>query len=185
MQVTVSDEMNANRSTLSSSRSSNSPATKHPAAAASGEPGRPIDGLFCAASPPRARTERERNAITTMITMKGTASDSPDWGSHVQTVISLLISDWKHPISRPASAVIQNDSNRPTRAAASAGTMNSVYEVGSRLATGAIRIPAAPARTVAITQFCAATRLAEMPVSAAPRAFSAPALVASPKRVKR
>ncbi len=61
-----------------------------------------------------------------MITMKGTASDSPDCGSHVHTVISLLISDWKQPISRPASAVIQNDSNRPTSAAASAGTMNSV-----------------------------------------------------------
>ena len=100
-------------------------------------------------------------------------------------MISLLISDWKQPISRPASAVIQNDSNRPTSAAASAGTMNSVYEVGSRLATGAIRMPAAPASTVAITQFCAAMRLAEMPVSAAPRAFSDPARVASPKRVKR
>ncbi len=29
--------------------------------------------------------------------------------------------------------------------------MNSVYEVGSRLAIGAIRIPATPASTVAIT----------------------------------
>ena len=61
-----------------------------------------------------------------MITMNGTASDNPFCGSQVQTVISLLISDWAHPINRPANAVIQNDSNRPTSAAANAGTMNSV-----------------------------------------------------------
>ncbi len=36
-----------------------------------------------------------------------------------------------------------------------------------------------------MTQFCPATRLAEMPVSAAPRAFSAPARVARPNREKR
>ena len=78
MHVTVSDEMNANRSTLFSSKSRISPPTKQAPADASGEPGRPTDGFFCAASPPRARTERERNAITTMITMNGTASDSPD-----------------------------------------------------------------------------------------------------------
>src|SRR3984885_14365549 len=126
MDVTVSDEMNANRSTVLSNSNSTSPPTKHAAAEANGELGRPTDGFFCAASPPRARTERERNAITMMITMNGTASDRPCCGSHVQTVISLLISDWKQPISRPATAVIQNDSNRPTRAAASAGTMNRV-----------------------------------------------------------
>ena len=118
-----------------------------------------------------------------MMTTNGSASGSPCWGSHVQTVMSLSISDWAQPISRPASAVIQKDSNRPTSAAARAGTMNSEYEVGSRLATGAIRIPATPARTVAITQFWPAMRLAEIPVSAAPRSFSAPARVARPNRV--
>ena len=104
-----------------------------------------------------------------MIRMNGSASDSPGCGNHVHTVISFVISDWKQPISRPASAAIENDSNRATSAAASAGTMNNVYEVGSRLEIGAIRMPAAPARTVAMTQFCAAMRLAEMPISAAPR----------------
>ena len=36
-----------------------------------------------------------------------------------------------------------------------------------------------------MTQFWPATRLAEMPVSAAPRSFSAPARVARPNREKR
>ena len=136
-------------------------------------------------SPPRARTARERSDIATMMTMNGSASPRPCCGSQVHTVSSFVISDWAQPSARPASAVIQNDSKRPISATASAGTMNSVYEVGSRLAIGAIRMPATPASTVAMIQFCAATRLADMPVRAAPRSFSAPARVASPKRVYR
>ena len=45
-----------------------------------------------------------------------------------------------------------------------------------------MRMPATPASTVAMTQFWPATRVAEMPVSAAPLSFSAPALVARPNR---
>ena len=102
MQVTVSDEMNAKRNTLSSTSRSRRPATKQAAAVRTGEPGRPTDGLRCAAPPPRARTDRERTAITTMITRNGMASGRPCWGSHVHTVISFSISDCTQPISRPA-----------------------------------------------------------------------------------
>ena len=92
----------------------------------SGAAGRPTEGLRSAISPPRASTDRDRSAITTMMTTNGSASGSPCWGSQVQTVMSLSISDWAQPISRPASAVIQNDWNRPTSAAARAGTTNRV-----------------------------------------------------------
>ena len=63
--------------------------------------------------------------------------------------------------------------------------MNSVYDVGSTVETGAIRIPAMPASTVASIQLPAPMRFADSPISAAPRSFSALARVASPKRVKR
>ena len=126
MQVTVSEEMKANRRTLSRTNSRIRPATKQAAAVRSGARGRPIDGLRSAVSPPRASTERDRTAITTMMTTNGSASGRPCCGSQDQTVISFLISDWAQPISRPASAVIQNDWNRPISAAARAGTTNSV-----------------------------------------------------------
>ena len=126
MQVTVSDDMNAKRRTLSSSSMRRRPATKHTAAVRSGACGRPTEGLRSAMSPPRASTARERSAITTMMTMNGSASDRPCWGSQVHTVMSFSISDWAQPISRPASAVIQNESNRPSRAAARAGTTKRV-----------------------------------------------------------
>ena len=126
MQVTVSEDMNAKRRTPLSTNSSTRPATKQAAAVRSGACGRPTDGLRSAVSPPRASTVRERTAITTMMTMNGRASPRPCWGSQVQTVMSLVISDWAQPISRPASAVSQNDWNRPTSAAARAGTTNSV-----------------------------------------------------------
>ena len=126
MQVTVSEEMNANRRTLLSTNSRIRPTTKQTAAVRSGACGRPTDGLRSAVSPPRASTARARSAITTMMTMNGSASGRPCCGSQVQTAMSLTISDWAQPISRPASAVIQNDWNRPISAAASAGTTNSV-----------------------------------------------------------
>ena len=124
--MTVSDDMNANRRTLLSTSISITPATKQIAAVRSGVCGRPIDGLRSATSPPRASTVRERSAMTTMMTANGRASDSPCCGSQVQTVMSLSISDCAQPSSRPASAVIQNDWNRPTSAAARAGTTNRV-----------------------------------------------------------
>ena len=61
--------------------------------------------------------------------------------------------------------------------------MNSVYDVGSTVETGAIRMPASPASTVAMTQFPRPIRFADRPISAAPCSFSAAAPVARPKRV--
>ena len=61
--------------------------------------------------------------------------------------------------------------------------MNSVYDVGSTVETGAIRMPAMPASIVARTQLPAPMRLADRPTSAAPCSFSALARVARPKRV--
>jgi hypothetical protein len=47
-----------------------------------------------------------------------------------------------------------------------------------------MRTPDRVASTVAISQFCAAMREDEMPISDAPTSFSAPARVASPNRVR-
>ena len=126
MHVTVSEEMNAKRRTPPSAIIRITPTTKQAAAVRSGVCGRPIDGLRSVVSPPRASTVRERSAITTMMTTNGMASPRPCWGSQVHTVMSLVISDWAQPISSPASAVSQNDWNRPTSAAARAGTTNRV-----------------------------------------------------------
>ena len=50
---------------------------------------------------------------------------------------------------------------------------------------GAISTPDSVASTVAMTQFWAAIRFADRPISAAPTSFSAPARVASPNREYR
>ena len=63
--------------------------------------------------------------MTTMMTTNGSASARPCWGSHDQTVMSLAISDWATD-QQAGQRVIQNDWNRPTSAAARAGTMNKV-----------------------------------------------------------
>ena len=96
-----------------------------------------------------------------------------------------MISDWSIPIPRPTAAAIANDWKRATSTAASAGTMYSVYAVGSTVEIGAIRMPAAPARMVARIQLPPEVRSADRPITDAPVSFSATARVARPKRVKR
>ena len=120
-----------------------------------------------------------------MISTNGSAWGTPCSGSQLQTPSSLVTSDWSIPSASPAAAATPKDWNRATSATPSAGTMNSVYDVGSTVETGAIRIPAMPASIVASIQLPAPMRFADSPIRDAPRSFSALARVASPKRVKR
>ena len=126
MQVNVIEVMKALRSDPCSTTSTARPSTKQTPAVTSGLPGRATEGLRRSTSSPRARTLRARSAIVTMMTMNGSASGRPCWGSQVHTVCSLMISDCAMPSASPASAMIQNDWKRPTSATPSAGTMNSV-----------------------------------------------------------
>src|SRR4051812_18428431 len=87
-----------------------------------------------------------------MISRKGMTCGRPWSGSHSQTASSLVISDCSIPSARPAAAATPNDVNRATSATPSAGTMNSAYDDGSTVETGAISTPASPARTVAMIQ---------------------------------
>src|SRR5712692_6468679 len=89
------------------------------------------------------------------------------------------------PIKRPATTAGTRYWNRPRMAAASAGTMNSVYEIGTSGAIGAMRMPDRPATMALIIQFAAATRSGAMPLRNAPFSLSAAARVASPNRVNR
>ena len=65
------------------------------------------------------------------------------------------------PIPTPVSADAQNDENAPTRAAATAGTINSVILPGLTPVIGATRMPTPPATTLATTQLTAAWKSAE------------------------
>ena len=87
----------------------------------------------------------------------------------------------------PSPAVIAHPSewNRPTTAAARAGTMNSVYVPGWRGTRGAISTPAMPHTTKLMIQLTSAMRSGESPLTSAPTSVSADARVARPKRVNR
>ncbi len=93
--------------------------------------------------------------------------------------------DWTMPRARAAATVAPNDSSRPTRAAARAGTTSRVVVTGSSPVMGATRIPPRPARTLASTQLTAARRSGDQPSRATPVVSSAAARLARPKRVKR
>ena len=183
MHAVMNEAIRAERSEPWSSTSAANPTANTQTAVGSGRVGRPIDGLAQVASDPRAPSLGARRVMATRITRNGRPSGSPCCGSQVNTVRSFVISDWHMPSTSPASAVTANDSKRPTSATPSAGTISSVYEIGSSVESGAIRMPASAASSVAMIQFCVAIRVAEMPIRAAPRLFSAAARVARPKRV--
>ena len=185
MQIVTIDVMNAARSEPCSATSRTTPSTNMISEVAIGRLGRPSEGLRSAPVLPRAPNRRALRVIVTRMITNGTPSARPCCGSQVHTVCSLISSDCTMPSSKPARAVIQNELNRPTSAAPSAGTTNSVYEVGSSDEIGVMRMPDRVASSVAIIQLRAAMRVGEMPIRAAPVSFSAPARVASPKRVKR
>ncbi len=179
----TSDAMNAARSEPCSANSATTPTAKQASVVAYGRDGRPSDGLRSSPTVPRAPTPRENSVIATTISRNGSASGSPCCGSQGNTDSSFVISDCSMPSARPAAAATPNDVKRATSATPSAGTMNSVYEVGSTVETGAMRMPAIPASSVASTQLPAPIRSADNPTSAAPCWFSALARVARPKRV--
>ena len=88
-------------------------------------------------------------------------------------------------MASPATTATPSSWKRPRIAAASAGTMNSVYATGISGTIGAIRMPATAATAELIIQLTAAMRSGDSPLTYAPFSVSAAARVASPKRVKR
>lgn len=89
------------------------------------------------------------------------------------------------PIARPAETAGPMALKLPTSAAASAGTMNRVYETGMSGTIGAIRMPDSPAIIVDSAQLAYAMRSGDRPVTSAPVSVSAAARVARPNRVSR
>ena len=126
-----------------------------------------------------------RTTSTTRINNIGTSSASPDDGSHECCVFRYVASDCSIPIASPAPTATPRLLNPATIAAASAGTMKSVYEYGTSGVMGAIKMPAMPAMTALITQFTAAMRSGEMWETYAPFSLSAAARVCNPNRVNR
>ena len=91
---------------------------------------------------------------------------------------------WVAPKNRAARTTTGNDRKRPTRAAASAGTMSSVICSGVMVVwIEASSRPNAAASIVETIQLIAARRFGLYPRMSAPRSFSAAALVATPNRV--
>ena len=89
------------------------------------------------------------------------------------------------PMSSAAPTAVSRPLKRATNAAAIAGTTSRLVSVAESLTIGAARITASAASTVAITQLPAAIHSVRMPMSNAPRWFSATARVARPNRVYR
>ena len=87
--------------------------------------------------------------------------------------------------TKAATVATPNERNRAIRTTPNTGTRNWVANAGESCCSGAIIMPAKPARTLAMIQFPPARRVAESPVTAAPASFSAAARVLRPKRVKR
>ena len=58
--------------------------------------------------------------------MSGTSSNEPVWGSQECCAARDRASDWSRPMAMPATTIGIRNSNRPTTAAANAGTTNSV-----------------------------------------------------------
>ena len=182
MQIVTSDAMKAARRNPCSETSTTSPSTNTISdVATAGSAGRGTDCAWCR-SAPRAPRRRAYNVMATKMMRNGSPSERPCFGSQLQTVWSLTSSDCTMPSPRPAPAVIQNDWNRPISTAPSAGTTNSVYDVGSSDEIGVISTPDRREK-LAMIQLRAAIDGPEMPRRAAPTSFSAPARVASPKCV--
>jgi hypothetical protein len=93
------------------------------------------------------------------------------------------ISLWTTPISRAAATVIPKDENRPTRAAASAGSTATDSTAALRVTIGARRMAASAESPPATAKFTSSMRSGDQPELAATRRFSETAEVASPKSV--
>jgi hypothetical protein len=76
--------------------------------------------------PPRTGMPAPTTSSATRMTIKGTSSAMPVWGSHECWLASESASDCSMPMAMPAATMGRRYWNRPTTAAASAGTTNSV-----------------------------------------------------------
>jgi hypothetical protein len=94
-------------------------------------------------------------------------------------------SDWVIPIAKAAAAVIQNDVNPPTSAAASTGRMKNGISSGLIPVIGAMITPATPASPAPSAQVTVASTSGDQPSVATARWFSELARIASPIGVKR
>ena len=88
-------------------------------------------------------------------------------------------------MARPVNVVIHTASKRPSRAAPRAGTISRLVAPGSSPVIGAAKMMAMPAMTTASIQLTTPIGVGASPSSSAPSSFSAVALVARPKAVKR
>jgi len=77
--------------------------------------------------------------------ISGTSSGRPEDGSHSYFEVRYCASDCSAPMPMPATTASTMPSNRARIAAASAGTMKSVYATGASGTIGAIRMPDSPA----------------------------------------
>ena len=87
------------------------------------------------------------------------------------------------PISSAAPTVIPNDENRPTRAAASAGSTATDRTAAFSVTIGARRIAARADSPPAMAKLASSMRFGDQPALAATRRFSATAEVARPNSV--
>ena len=124
--MNTNDEISALRRFPCSANSAIVPTTKHASAVMYGARGSPSAGRCCLTDSPRAPTRGVMITSTTMITMNGSASPKPRCGSHVQSVISLPVTDCPMPSRSPAIAAMKNELKRASSATPSAGTMSSV-----------------------------------------------------------
>src|ERR1035437_2226306 len=115
----------------------------------------------------------------TVTKRNGTAVSQPGEDTYRVT------SDWVTPMTRPAAVVIGKEENLPMTAAASTGTMIKESVVILRLVMGTSSMAANPPRAAPTPQLTVAMRLGEMARVAAAVGFSATAVVARPKGVKR
>lgn len=125
-QAVISDDAIAERYSSETTRIATRPMTNETPVVRTGARGRPIEAVYASRMPPRDGSRPARAIIAMTITRKGTPSWSPSLGSQSQTVCSLISSDCSIPMPRPAATVMGNEVKRPTSAAPSAGTTNSV-----------------------------------------------------------
>ena len=127
---------------------------------------------------------RERSAIMTMMRMNGSASGQSPLGQPVHTVMELddlrLRAAEQHAGERDDPEGLEAPDQRDAERRDDEQRVGGRVEVGDRRDEDARHAGEHGGDHLVVRS---ATRSAEMPISAAPRSFSAPARVASPKRV--
>ncbi len=127
----------------------------------------------------RRGSARPRTTMTSMMTMNGSASETPGCDTY------RFISDWPMPITMAAASVRGNEVKPPNKAAAIAAMTSRVRLLTDNPASGTTRIPAVAASAPPRAQVVVARMSGDQPRAAAARWFSAVAVVARPTVVKR